>query len=95
MKKVGAKNSVSRVWGALSPLGRRSEGRQWVQRSRVGTLQSERSWRKDSDSVSGQGVMAEIPTKQMGTKSPQRGLWAWRECSNRWTTLLVMCPLLQ
>lgn len=70
MKKVGTKNTGSRVWGALSPLGRRSEGRQWVQRNRVGSLQSESSWRKESDSVSGKGMMTEIPTKQMDTMSP-------------------------
>lgn len=56
-----------------------------MQRSRAGRHQSEsrqgRCARKEADSVSGNGVMwrsstaptlmAEIPTKQMGTKSPQ------------------------
>lgn len=85
MGKVEAEQAGSRIWNALSPSGRRSEWRQWVQRSRVGRHQSGsrrgRRGRKEAGSVSGKGVMwrfstaqslmAEIPTKQMGTKSPQ------------------------
>lgn len=85
MGRVGAEQAGSRVWGALSPLGRRFEWRQWVQRNRVGRHQSEsrrgRHVRKEADSASGKGVMwrfstaqtlmAEFPTKQMGAKSPQ------------------------
>lgn len=61
MGKVGAEQAGSSIWGALSPLGRRSERRQRVQRSRVGRHWCEsrqgRQARKEAGSASGKWVM--------------------------------------